>query len=146
MFVLRWRFLGSDLDRPLFLSNMFCQFPSEISFIHSSSFTCWRLPPIHGVSLPPPLSFPRSQPSSSPCGPLAGSASPCPHHNTAGTFTAGKVALFPRKTSFFLFDYFFLDIPIFQLKITSLLFSFFSTIPPLSPVFSQSKREASRKK
>lgn len=39
MFVLHWRFLGSDLDRPLFLSNMFCQIPSEISFIHSSSIT-----------------------------------------------------------------------------------------------------------
>lgn len=38
-FVLHWRFLGFDLDCPLFLSNMFCQIPSEISFIHSSSVT-----------------------------------------------------------------------------------------------------------
>lgn len=40
-FTLCWRFLGSDLGRPLFLSNMFRQIPSEISFIHSSSLTQW---------------------------------------------------------------------------------------------------------
>lgn len=38
-FALCWRFLGSDLDHPSFLSNMFCQIPSAISFIHSSSLT-----------------------------------------------------------------------------------------------------------
>lgn len=39
MFALCWKFVGSDLDHPFFLSNMFCQIPSEISFIHSSSFS-----------------------------------------------------------------------------------------------------------
>lgn len=39
MFALHWKFFSSDLDHPLFLSNMFFQIPSENSFIHNSSLT-----------------------------------------------------------------------------------------------------------
>lgn len=143
-FALHWRFLGSDLDRPLFLSNMFCQIPSEISFIHSSSLTqraphhagdhhrfmaflcpfpCF--PPCPHVPLVPAPVWP--QPSRSPCGSPEGSAAACPRCNTAGMFTVGKVTLFPRKTSFFLFDYFFLNIP--TSKWQSHLFYFLSLLP-----------------
>lgn len=39
IFALCWRFVCSDLDHPFFLSNRFYQIPSEISFIHNSSFS-----------------------------------------------------------------------------------------------------------
>lgn len=84
LFVLRWRFLGSDLDRPLLLSKMSCQIHSEISFIPSSSLTqrAPTSPVIPSTSLPPPLPSPhpqipapvRSQPSRTPCASLQGSA------------------------------------------------------------------------
>lgn len=113
-FALHWRFLGSDLDHSLFLSNMFCQIPSEISFIHSSSLTqqaphlagdyhqptaflcpLFCFPPCPHGPQGPALVWP--QPSMSLCGSPEGSAAACPHYNTAGMFT---VILFPRKTSF----------------------------------------------
>lgn len=104
LFVLCWKFLGSDLGRPLFLSKMSCQIHSEISFIPSSSLTqrAPTSPVIHSTSLPPPLLSPhpqipapeRSQPSRTPCASLHGSAA-------AVMFTVSKVILFPRKTWFF---------------------------------------------
>lgn len=103
-FVLRWRFLGSDLHRPLFLSKMFCQI--QISFIPSSSLTqrAPTSPLTHSTPCFPHM--PRSQPQGDPSpaeslwipGRLSCCLSTLQH---CWVFTLSKVILFPRKTWFF---------------------------------------------
>jgi len=132
MFALCWRFVGSDLDHPFFLSNRFWQIPSEISFIHSSSF-----PQQHPALLPVPSNarhFPAlTRICQVPTGPLWGLSS---HLSTPKSWedahSGQSHSLYMKNRSFFS-SFISLSIHHFSEKITSLLFTFPPTIPPLSP-------------